>query len=63
MEIDLEKIVGYYFGEEKELWCLECIKGKFKVDEMDNPKRFLLKEDVEKSDHLFYCDRCKTKIG
>jgi hypothetical protein len=62
--IRTEDILAYrveIFNSNSEIVCLECVTDE-ESDEATE-EDFILRDEIENSEDLLFCDRCKKRIG
>jgi len=57
--VNPEDIRGYFVGSE--LVCLDCVENEEANDALGED--ILTQDQIEAGDELFFCDRCKKRIG
>jgi hypothetical protein len=66
MKIDRDSIVAYAIYNEavcnNEVVCPECATAEEIEEAEEDPDCLILRDEIEKTDDLTFCDRCKQRI-
>ena len=60
MKIQAEDVIAYQIDQD--LVCEECASEEEKQEAMKSVDNLLLRNEYERSDDLWFCDRCKERI-